>query len=359
MKSQLKSADRSGARVALIVGPDELAAGHGVAATRCGARGPSAPSPGPRWWRQWPEQPGRDTGLALLCPTARDRGRRPKGPPVTVPPSATEATSMRTRLCGTLRRRDVGTTVTRLRLGGQAPRARRAPGLRRPARPHRHRPVRGPRHGRRAQRVRPGRRGRGPAPARGHGQPRPPDRRGGARRLHGHRPQRGRAAAVRRGRPGRGRRGHSGSGTATSTSAGPGCRPTCARGPRSTRALRAAMDRQGFVEVETPLLWAPTPEGAREFAVPSRLQPGSLLRAAPEPPAGQAAARWWPGWTATTRSPAACGTRTCGPTASSSSPSWTSRRPSSPRRTCSASCPRRCSTPPRRSPASGPATSRG
>jgi len=41
------------------------------------------------------------------------------------------------------------------------------------------------------------------------------------------------------------------------------------------RALRAAMDRQGFVEVETPMLWAPTPEGAREFAVPSRLHPGS------------------------------------------------------------------------------------
>ena len=42
------------------------------------------------------------------------------------------------------------------------------------------------------------------------------------------------------------------------------------------RAIRAAMDRQGFVEVETPILWAPTPEGAREFAVPSRLHHGSF-----------------------------------------------------------------------------------
>ncbi|MGA3215102.1 MAG: aspartate--tRNA ligase [Acidimicrobiales bacterium] len=41
-------------------------------------------------------------------------------------------------------------------------------------------------------------------------------------------------------------------------------------------ALRRAMERQGFVEVETPLLWTPTPEGAREFAIPSRLQHGSF-----------------------------------------------------------------------------------
>ena len=42
------------------------------------------------------------------------------------------------------------------------------------------------------------------------------------------------------------------------------------------RALRAAMDDQGFCEVETPLLWAPTPEGSREFVVPSRLHPGAF-----------------------------------------------------------------------------------
>ncbi|HVM07052.1 MAG TPA: aspartate--tRNA ligase [Acidimicrobiales bacterium] len=41
-------------------------------------------------------------------------------------------------------------------------------------------------------------------------------------------------------------------------------------------AIRRAMERQGFVEVETPLLWTPTPEGAREFLVPSRLQPGGF-----------------------------------------------------------------------------------
>ena len=45
---------------------------------------------------------------------------------------------------------------------------------------------------------------------------------------------------------------------------------------RVNAALRRSMDRQGFTEVETPLLWVPTPEGAREFAIPSRLQPGSF-----------------------------------------------------------------------------------
>jgi aspartyl-tRNA synthetase len=45
---------------------------------------------------------------------------------------------------------------------------------------------------------------------------------------------------------------------------------------RVNAAIRSAMERQGFCEVETPLLWAPTPEGSREFYVPSRLHHGSF-----------------------------------------------------------------------------------
>ncbi len=43
---------------------------------------------------------------------------------------------------------------------------------------------------------------------------------------------------------------------------------------RVTSVIRRVMERNGFIDVETPVLTRPTPEGARDFLVPSRLQPG-------------------------------------------------------------------------------------
>jgi aspartyl-tRNA synthetase len=47
--------------------------------------------------------------------------------------------------------------------------------------------------------------------------------------------------------------------------------------------IRRVMEDAGFVDIQTPILWKPTPEGARDFLVPARLQPGRFY-ALPQSP---------------------------------------------------------------------------
>jgi len=79
-------------------------------------------------------------------------------------------------------------------------------------------------------------------------------------------------------------------------------------------SMRKRMKDQGFFEFQTPILTASSPEGARDFLVPSRIHPGRFY-ALPQAPQQYKQLLMMSGSTATSRSRPVSATRIRAPTA--------------------------------------------
>ena len=88
--------------------------------------------------------------------------------------------------------------------------------------------------------------------------------------------------------------------------------------------IRNYFRRNDFVEVETPVLGKSTPKGPGTTWCPAGCTRASSTPC-PSRPSSTSSCSRWPASNATSSSAAASGTRTCGPTASPSSPRWTWR----------------------------------